>query len=164
MYILIHKVGVNRHGHLNGGCWRLEIIDNPTLKKSLGHPFWQPWWRPSNSSLQFGLWMVRGRLLLHLSACCMWCFTIHRGGRIKAQLGLVLKPACDCFCTHPCSEYKFLQFSHTCKSFIRFWELGHGPFLCVRIGTYTVSLQNWIKTSTFMRIFFPMSLDSSPLD
>jgi hypothetical protein len=34
MYISIHKVGVNGGGH-----GHLDIIDGPTLKKSLGLPF-----------------------------------------------------------------------------------------------------------------------------
>ena len=39
LYISIYKVGVNGHGHLDGGRRHPDIMDGLTLKKSLGNPF-----------------------------------------------------------------------------------------------------------------------------
>jgi hypothetical protein len=33
------EVGVNGRGHLDGGRRHSDIMDGPTLKKSLGNPF-----------------------------------------------------------------------------------------------------------------------------
>jgi hypothetical protein len=45
MYISIYKVGVNRLGHSYGECSCLDVMDGTTLKKSLAHPFWQPYYK-----------------------------------------------------------------------------------------------------------------------
>jgi hypothetical protein len=42
MYILIHKVGVNGCRCSNDVCGSPDIMDGPTLEKSLGRPFLQP--------------------------------------------------------------------------------------------------------------------------